>query len=129
MKRKALIALILPILAACSSPTPESMGKTYMDAVMKNDRDAITSIIAVGTQVDTSWDARVDFIARHKAKPRVKHIEYRELGCTDMQNDIKSCGYRLMSTSVEGKEDQGPVYDIRIDKKTNKITDCLILEI
>ncbi len=127
-KNVAALPLII-VLAACSPNAPQGpIGKVYMDSLISNDRDAIKSLVAAGTQADTAWSRRAEFIQGQKAKSSVKKIGYIELGCKEMDGDRQSCGYRLTSTRQDDVVDKGPVFDIRIHKKSNRITDCLYLD-
>ncbi len=128
--RKIVAALPLIVaLAACSPNTPQGpIGNIYMDSLISNDRDAIKSLVAAGSQADTEWSRRAEFIQGQKAKSTVKKIGYIELGCKEMDGDRQSCGYRLTSTRQDDVVDKGPVFDIRIHKKSNRITDCLYLD-
>ena len=129
--RKIVAALPLIVaLAACSPNTPQGpIGKVYMDSLISNDRDAIKSLVTAGSQADTAWSRRAEFIQGQKAKSSVKKIGYIELGCKEMDGDRQSCGYRLTSTRQDDAVDKGPVFDIRLDKKSNRITDCLYMDI
>ncbi len=128
--RKIVAALPLIVaLAACSPNTPQGpIGHIYMDSLISNDRDAIKSLVTAGSQADTAWSRRAEFIQGQKAKSSVKKIGYIELGCKEMDGDRQSCGYRLTSTRQDDVVDKGPVFDIRIHKKSNRITDCLYLD-
>ena len=130
MRKNVAVLPLLIVLAACSPKTPQGpIGKIYMDSLISNDRDAIKSLVAAGSQADTEWSRRADFIQGQKAKSSVKKIGYIELGCKEMDGDRQSCGYRLTSTRQDDAVDKGPVFDIRHDKKSNRITDCLYMDI
>ena len=130
MRKKIAALPLLIVLAACTPNTPQGpIGKVYMDSLISNDRDSIKSLVASGSQADTEWPRRAEFVQDQKAKSNVKTIGYIELGCKDMEGDRQSCGYRLTSTRQDDSVDKGPVLDIRIDKKSNRITDCLYLNI
>ncbi len=130
MRKKIAALPLLIILAACTPNTPQGpIGKVYMDSLISNDRDSIKSLVATGSQADTTWSKRADFVQGQKAKSNVKTIGYIELGCKDMNSDRQSCGYRLTSTRQDDVIDKGPVFDIRIDKKSNRITDCLYMDV
>ncbi len=130
MRKKIAALPLLIVLAACTPNTPQGpIGKVYMDSLISNDRDSIKSLVASGSQADTEWPRRAEFVQGQKAKSNVKTIGYIELGCKDMEGDRQSCGYRLTSTRQDDSVDKGPVLDIRIDKKSNRITDCLYLNI
>lgn len=130
MRKKIAALPLLIVLAACTPNTPQGpIGKVYMDSLISNDRDSIKSLVASGSQADTEWPRRAEFVQGQKAKSNVKTIAYIELGCKDMEGDRQSCGYRLTSTRQDDSVDKGPVLDIRIDKKSNRITDCLYLNI